>query len=72
MTGQPQADAYPGVTAPAPGAGQWTAVVLMLVGFAIVTLAFVIQLIWLGIVGAVIGAAGIVCAKVFHLMQTTH
>ncbi|MHB8340788.1 MAG: hypothetical protein ACYDB7_06380 [Mycobacteriales bacterium] len=72
MTGQQPADAFPTVSPEPPGPGQWAAVILMVLGFAIATFAFVAQLIWLGIVGGVIGATGVICAKVFHLMQTTH
>ena len=55
-----------------PDRGAWVAVVLMIVGFTICTGAFMARLLWLGIVGGVIGAIGIVVGKAVHIMEQTH
>jgi hypothetical protein len=63
--------ATPHIATP-PTAGNWVAVGLMIVGLAVCTVAFIAQIIWLGIAGAVVGAAGIIAGKATHLMQHGH
>lgn len=51
----------------------WTAVIMMIVGFTICTLAFILHnnlALW--IIGGLIGAVGLLTAKLVRLMDMTH
>lgn len=49
----------------------WAAVILMVLGFSICTAAFILHSVPLFIAGGVVGLAGLVMAKVGHLMAQT-
>jgi hypothetical protein len=60
-----------GINHPPPAS--WAAVTLMIVGFLACTIAFCADnLLWLWIVGGVVGAVGIVLAKVSDIMEHVH
>jgi hypothetical protein len=60
-----------GINKPPPTA--WAAVILMVVGLIICTFAFILgQNIPLWIIGGVVGAVGVVLAKLSNIMEHSH
>lgn len=50
----------------------WIAVGLLIVACVLLAFAFVLQSIPLAVLGAVVGVAGMVLAKVFNIMEDAH